>query len=471
MTKKKINNIAEIIFTILWLLVGYLQICSYTFEHKIISFVLWSSVAIGTLLILFNVFRWKDYLKDKKNILLILFSFSFLISTLVMYKYGIYKNIRLLIFTLFQFFILYLYNKDNTKEEIEKKIKIYLYCFLVGTFILTSISMIHLFMRYSYIISKKNVADIIFGFTWGRLFGAYWDPNIASVICCVSLAIIIYMIGETKKILLKIFWILFAFMQSFYIVLSDSRTGKICLMVTIVSYAVFHFVKLISTKKYKKINQFYFRMFVGIAGSFILAISVPTAVKFSYNKIVPLIDKDATNVLVIKKDGVEIKEKTSSKISRGYDIEGDISNRRFDIWKNGIDIFKKNILFGVSRANIINYTLEYMPKSYIVKNSQGMQFSSMHNLYVDIIVSQGLFGILTFIAFITLSCINLFKNRKRIFEQTKYSVMFISIILTVFASTLVMTEIIYVDSPISTMFWIGLGYLNFICINKEKKES
>ena len=475
MNKKNINNIIEMIFTILWLAEGYLQICSYTFEHKIISFVLWPAVFLGAILILFNILKYKEYLKDKKNILLILFSLSFLISSLIMYKYGIYKNVRLLIIMLFQFLILYLYNKDDNFKEVEKKIKIYLYIFLIGTFVLTFISVIHLFIGYSRLISRPNVQDIIFGFTWGRLFGAYWDPNIASVICCISLSIIIYIIGETKKIIFKILLILFAVMQLFYIVLSDSRTGRICLIVTIVSYVFLKFAKLIVTKQHKIISHFYLKMFVGVVGSLVITYSVPTIVKSTYNKIVTLTDKKVVGVIVIQENGkkekiIEEKKMSNSKITRGYDLEGDISNRRFDIWKSGFDIFKKNMLFGVSRTAIVPYALDVMPKTYILNNDQGMYFSSMHNLYVDIIVSQGIFGIISFMSFIILSVINIIKNIKMLFEKSKYTVMFISIILTVFASTLVMTEIIYVDSPISTMFWIGLGFLNFICINKKEEK-
>ena len=465
MHKKKLFNILKVIFIGMLFLEGYLQTSCYTFGNKIISFVIWPMTLLGVILIIYNITKYKEYLKDKKNWLLILFSLSFLISTIVMRKYGIYKNIRIFAFILFQFFILYLYNKEDDHES---KLKIYLNIFLIGTFILSWISMIHFITGYSKYILNNNSPHLVYGFTWGRLFGAYWDPNIASVICSLSLIIIIDMFRNAEKKFSKFLLVLFGIMQVLYIVFSDSRTGRICLIMAIASYVTFNFIKLILNGEYKKINNFFVKMAVSIMITLALTVTVPEGVKFAYNQL-PL-QTTTEKVTINKKLKIKKIKKTKkgNKIGRGYDLENDISNKRFDIWNSGISIFKRNIFVGVSRTNIVPYALKVMPKTFIVHNTQ-MHFDSMHNLYVDILVSQGILGFIPFILFAILSVVNILKNLKNLFLSSKYTVMFISIIMTVVTATLVMTEIIYVDSPNSTLFWICLGYLNYLCLKKEER--
>lgn len=468
MQNKKIFNILQIVFVVMLLIEGYLQTSCYTFGNKVISFVIWPMVLIGTVLIIYNLIKAikdKQFINDKKNWLLILFVVSFLISTFVMREYGIYKNIRTLFFIVFQCFILYLY--DNKDDNHESKINIYLITFLLGTFILSLISMVHLATGYSKYVLNNNSPHLVYGFTWGRLFGAYWDPNIASVICSLSLIIIIDIFKKIKKNYQKILLSLYFLMQLLYIVFSDSRTGRICLVVSITSYIVFKFIQLMMNGKYKDIKKFYIKMMVSILLGIFLTISIPIGIKYTYNELVTITENEKVTITKNKKIKKSKSKKDKSTIGRGYDLGNDISNKRFGIWNSGLKIFERNILTGVSRANIVAYALKVMPKTYIVNNTQ-MHFNSMHNLYVDILVSQGLLGFVPFILFMILSAVNILKNLKKILIKSKYSVMFLSILLTVLTSSLVMTEIIYVDSPNSTLFWICLGYLNYLCI-KEKE--
>ena len=470
---EKINYYSEIIFVVLLLIEGFLQTSCYTFGHKIISFVLWPMVFVGIIPLLFNVYNYKGYLKDKKNILLIIFCFSFFVSTLLMYKYGIYNNIRTQIFLIFQLFVLYLYNKNFDIKKYENLLKICLIIFLIGTITLSSISIIHLITGYSKINLQNDAPDIVYGFTWGRLFGAYWDPNIASVLCCVSLPIIADFYKKAKNILFKILFVLFGIIQFLYIVFSDSRTGIICLTICISSYFLLKFIKYIlinNIKIFKLCLIKYILVFIIIVG---ISFSAPIIVKKTYNLCVVKLNeikaetkKNDTNYCSLDDTVKPIDEGT---IKRGYDLK-DISNRRFDIWKSGIDIWKKNILFGVSRANISSYAKEKMPDTYIVNNSQ-MTFKSMHNLYIDIIVSQGLFGFIPFIAFAILSVINIFRNLRNIYLKSEYVSMLLVIIFVVSTATLVMTEIIYVDSPNSTIFWLSLGFLNYLTLTNTSNKN
>ena len=156
---------------------------------------------------------------------------------------------------------------------------------------------------------------------------------------------------------------------------------------------------------------------------------------------------------------------------RGYDTSEDISNRRFDIWKSAVEIFKTSPVFGISRANILPYVDDNLPDSYLVTNEY-MRFDSMHNMFFEILVSQGAVGLITFLTFIIFVIVGIFKYGKYLWYH-KYFPLF-TVILSIAASacmsTLVMAEIVYVTSPISTIFWISISCLNHY-ISHEKAEK
>ena len=148
-------------------------------------------------------------------------------------------------------------------------------------------------------------------------------------------------------------------------------------------------------------------------------------------------------------------------LERGYDLSTDPSNRRFDIWKGAVEIFKTSPILGVSRANILPYVDENLPDSYLVNNSY-MRIKSMHNMFFEILASQGILGVLAFVAFVVSMLVGIFKNWRFLWASQDFALfaVIIGIVGAMCASSLVITEIVYVSSPMSTIFWLGLGYLN-----------
>lgn len=70
----------------------------------------------------------------------------------------------------------------------------------------------------------------------------------------------------------------------------------------------------------------------------------------------------------------------------------DISNRRIDIWKSAIEIFKEKPVFGVGHNTVLAYVEAEQEDSYLINNDH-MHFSSMHNAFFDILVAQGAVGL------------------------------------------------------------------------------
>lgn len=114
----------------------------------------------------------------------------------------------------------------------------------------------------------------------------------------------------------------------------------------------------------------------------------------------------------------------------------DISNRRFDIWKSAVEIFKTSPVFGISRANILPYVDDNLPDSYLVTNEY-MRFDSMHNMFFEILVSQGAVGLITFLTFIIFVIVGIFKYGKYLWYH-KYFPLF-TVILSIAASACMST--------------------------------
>ncbi len=454
---KKTELMAVTAFCLLFMTVGFLQICSLTFGHPIISVIQWPTIALGGVIIAYRFLNFKHYISSKGLWLLVALAAAYLVSTAITYKYGYYENIRHLIFMVFQFGILYATGNEDKDYSI-KRLKICAVYYMIVAAVLSLASFVTMFAGISkvYLPDSTDSGPVYFiGFHIGRLFGLYWDPNIASVIAVVSILISVYFIIATKKVLFKILLSLNIALQFLYIVFSGSRTGLISiiagLFVATLLYAMSHKFSL------NKLRQ---ALAVICAAACVMAaiVVLPTAIKSGYNAIFNSFDSSDS----------DSEDSEEDIFDRGYDMSGDVSNRRFDIWMSAVEIAKTSPFFGVSRANITAYAKDKLPDTYIVNNDY-MDFESMHNLYFEILASQGVVGLLLFIAFAILSIVLAIKNAKAIWhgEHRLIFIMLLSVIAAVCTCTLVIAEIIYVISPISTMFWICLSALN----NSLKKEA
>ena len=131
-----------------------------------------------------------------------------------------------------------------------------------------------------------------------------------------------------------------------------------------------------------------------------------------------------------------------------------------------MEIAEEEPLFGASHFNILSYVRERLPESYLITNEH-MEFSTMHNVLIDVLASQGILGLAIFLLAIAVSLVTLFKNRKKCFSKENHfeNAMYFSLVVTVFFSSMFMTEIVYVISPMTLLFWISLGQI--ICDNKN----
>ena len=255
-----------------------------------------------------------------------------------------------------------------------------------------------------------------------------------------------------------------------YIAFSDSRTGQLCLCVATVTYI------FLAIWKKKKIQT----TVLCVAAGLLVALLLPIGIKKGYNIVTERSIEQSTELAqdlqdvpldTVEGEIVADAENDENLIStqvvgRADEYSGDITNRRSDIWKSAIEIFLTSPIVGISHNNVLPYVSDKLPNSYLITNDH-MKFESMHNVFFDILVGQGIIGLAIYLTMAVIFLIVIIKKWNQIFSAI--GVIGIScfvILMVMVTASCVMTEIVYVTSPMATLFWMSMSCL----IHAAEKE-
>lgn len=273
--------------------------------------------------------------------------------------------------------------------------------------------------------------------------------------CCVSLLLAIGIFSKNHNIILRIAMGCLVVLDVMYITFSDSRACRIALTVGVAVCAVLY------TVKSRRRGVTVLLAVVAVVAS----VALPTAIKTVYNNSVAVMEKKET-----VSASSSAKPSSAAKPSAEPDATkvtirpketnaADISNRRIDIWKSAIEIFKEKPVFGVGHNTVLAYVEAEQEDSYLINNDH-MHFSSMHNAFFDILVAQGAVGLLLYLALAVWCIIAVFKNWKQISMQLQgIAPAYLAVLAAMVCASCFMSEILYVCSPMSFMFWMALGAL------------
>ena len=306
------------------------------------------------------------------------------------------------------------------------------------------ISMLMLFANYcDYCILDDGRSFLIGVAYWGRLYGIHTDPNYGSVLSVIALISGIYFCITSEKMWMRILKLISVALQAMFIIFSVSRTG---LVTTCVCTFIFSFIYSLHGKK-KIIYACIVSMIAVIA-----VVIVDKGVIMSYNyAIIQIVEAEND------KDSSEKEEIV--KIGREEELQEDVSNRRFELWKNAIEITKTSPVVGVSFGNFISYAKKNLPGCYMVSNGFTV-FNAFHNMFMDLIASQGIIGFIMFIGIMIASLCYLIRYYKNISEKNKLACIFLfSACSSIVVSSLFVSQILFVNNQITVLFWILWGFL------------
>lgn len=480
---EKIKNTNFILaFKIIYLLQVFMAFNCFTFSSKYLSVSSLIVILTGVALLCWRLVRYKEYIYCKYLGILFLFMVSYAITMIANYKYGIWGNIKGGIWMTFQFFLLYCISEKDDIVKIKHEFKIMLGCLISYTTLCSFAGIFMLIKQFGGRFNFEDGTGSFYGFIWGRLWGCYTDPNHGAIITAAAVLAALYLLFEVKKVYQKVIICGTAVLNYLYIVFSDSRSTKISL--TLAVFVILVFLMIMQFRSIEKKDSI-FRGIIVILITVLFYFSFGE-VKNGYNYYVqksvekqieaeelnednPKIEEsDEDSLTTEEKADIEKEKVESLTVGREEDIKQDFSNRRFDIWKSGIQIFNENKLLGISFRNISSYANREMPDIYIVNNDYG-DFDSFHNVVVDVLVSQGILGIVIIVIMGIVFLVYCFK--KLVLEKLccvrEIRILFALMILLL-ADSMFISEIFYVNSPETVLFWMFLGYLMYFIKKNEK---
>ena len=446
-------KILEILFNVCFMLYAILSYNSLTYGTVIISLVMWPVVVVGLFLLAYRIVYFKQYITTPLIITLMAFFISFILSTVINYQFELKQNIINGLFLAFYFFLLYANDRSVETKKVLKEFQIVSVVFLLYMFISVAISLTFMVTGYGNVRKLADGYEVVSGFVWGRLYGVFLDPNCGAVMACVSIYLTLFFMSKVVRKSVKALGAINILLMLSFIAFSDSRTGRLCLGITSGIYLYCFFIK----RKKDGIGKWgYFRIILISVAAVAVMTSVPKGIAISYNTVQGHLTTEHGDL---------------DKIERAYDLEQDPSNRRFDIWKSGIEIFNQNKFWGTSYNGIRPYARENMPQTYIVNNSQ-TDFKNLHNEFLNVLVSQGIIGGSLLVILVIKCCsivfLKLFKVKTLDFPVT--CVILISLLCIGIESMLVAAGMFYYNVPSTNLFWMYLGYLIYFLQKEDCKK-
>lgn len=505
---KKVASIIDKYVIYILIFVSFLFYCRVTENTKIISFLLWPTIIIAMINIIYKIKNnYKQLCRNRTFWGMNLFLFSFLISMIVGYRYGIYKNFRTMFYMIIMFYLVYLqFIGKTSKDKNDIMNKVCIEFFSTAT-ILALASLIIIPMSFTEF-NVLGTVKWIEGIAWGRLAGFYTDYNYGGLIVANAIFSGLYLLCNNKcnKITYKIIIILGIVIDYIYIFFTDSRGTMIAVLSSILFVGILYSFKI--CKNQKKAIKVITITVIGCA----IVICSNYAIKVLYSNMFEKSDKTIThneyteknlesnnqnvNNYMAAEESMELnnqddkdddekakesykinsvdnslneKSKETSVLNRQDGSDKDISNRRFDLWNSSIDIFKMSPLVGVGFENLVEYAKENIPTTYLINNDYTV-FYNFHNVFFNILAGQGVIGIICFIILLIMLFIDFIKGYKYL---EKCQVMLIGgLISNVVEGFLLIGDIVYFFTPNAIMFWLIMGLLySNIEIGKEENNG
>ena len=141
----------------------------------------------------------------------------------------------------------------------------------------------------------------------------------------------------------------------------------------------------------------------------------------------------------------------------GRDVSGDVSTGRIDIWKAAVEVWETSPLVGVSHRNFAAYVNDVMPGTYFTK--PWTSYTTMHNVFVDTLVAQGLVGLVILLAFAVVLTRRLVTGYRLMDGQSKvFGAALVACLLAIAVSALFYSEILYINTIVAVVFWSFAGW-------------
>lgn len=295
---------------------------------------------------------------------------------------------------------------DETKST-DKLKKDILFLSNVSIFTILTLAVISLFMYFT------KLTPVVGNTMYGGLSGIYTNPNSFGIAAAITIIISILVINNLRNKFMKSLYVVNIIIQAFSLLISGCRS------------AYFIFIAIFALWILLKISKPIYR---------ILLVAIPSISILSF---------------IIFNSTLLLKN----------------SSGRMNLWISAFDVIKNNILFGVGNSNLI-------PSVTAVRETEllGIEAGGLHNMFLQLITVNGIIAFIIFVLFIIASYITIVKcydNNKSNFYKNYFIIT--SLVTGILLINLFESNILYIISFISILFWTYLGYL--ISLIKKDNQS
>ncbi len=457
-------------------MIAFLDIPALVFKCFVLSW--------GLFILINNFFIGKKAFEVKYKYILWAFLSLMTITSFVHMSIWFVPNIVLVLYTAACFFMFYGMYTDTPFEDIEKEMVFILRFFIFFGAVCAVLSLLTLFPR-----KEINICSYNLGIFKNRLIGIYTNSNILafsmveSVIACDIMSTDYIKNKFKDKKINNWFLLACIVLNCVCVFLSDSNASFLFLII----YATMRVFCNIFFKN-QTLRSFKFLKGSLIVISFcMILMSVSFSLRNTCQKLivntvndisvrqeaeyaetsgsvtVPEVDEKSKNSVLITPEKQKEKEPELSdfKIGRQH---YEVSSGRITLWKQGLEIFKRNPWMGIGRANLNMYGKEYL------KN--GLIHPDLHNGYLTILVCYGAVGFTIFGIFSVLVALDICKNMFLCAGKNYFDVVVrIFSVLVAYCGYCLFEKAILFDMTFMVgFFWIMLGF-EISYIDKFAKSS
>lgn len=430
---------------ILWALVHSLSLGQYITSYASPIIILWG----GLLVLKKLLFEGRNFPK-KYFILIFAFLFSYIITIIININMNFMGNTKTLIWCAIMMIALFINDFNRSKEEILNDISRVGRAVVIGSLIISGISLLLFFFNVTFWVNRVDGTRIPQGYYAARLWGIYVDPNQSCNVAIISMALSGVLL-ITKKALNKIILIVNIIVQYELIVLSGSRGGEIGLILFLTCI----FYLIIEKRMEFKFNNKVLRRGLSIILGLILTIGLISTFRIN-RKYISYIPKTIYNV-----------ESSGSKENNSVNItverpDTETSNGRVELWTDALKLSKQIPIFGVGDRNIMLVAQEKIPGASITHQY-------VHNGYLHMLLAGGIVGLIIMMILIIEIAVSIlrkvFTKKKANSEYFIYGIIS-AMIGSMLVTTFFLTEVFYQNSFTAAILWIFMGYI--IYFNKNE---
>lgn len=285
----------------------------------------------------------------------------------------------------------------------------------------------------------------------GRLFGAFSDANIASVISILIVIGMLYLLLQHElNLFMRVLFCVFIGLNIIYMVLAFSRTCFVAVFSLLLVFSVYY----VFSKKNETGSNLIIRIGKSILLFIILsviAVGVYFAVYYMCRFLGSLI----------------VPDRDPKELVRPYIGEGNVTSLRYYVWGDYFDMWLHRPLFGYSADGSLTYAIEHRPDLFI-----SSYHLVPHNMYIDVLTQSGAVGFLSLGLFVAVPNVAFIR---RFFKNPKGIPAYMCI-LFVWEVTVLVSGMFYCMgvTPIlfhSDILWLALGGIAVFSLKPKDKAK